>query len=59
MLTHLVREKDVINGEFQRAAIRERQYAQTYVDPATYQSADGVTLRNNLIEGAKAFLEAQ
>ena len=59
-VAHLVRERDVVAGEFTRTAIRERQYAPAYLDPKTFfEGGEGVNLRKNLIAGAKGYLEEQ
>lgn len=59
-VVHLVRERDVVNGQFTRTAIRERQYAPDYLDPKRFfEDATGVHLRQTFASGAKAYLEEQ
>ncbi len=57
-MSHLVRERDVLNGEFQRTALQERQYAQGYLlaDP---ESQDAVEVRRMIGDGAREYLEEQ
>jgi nuclear pore complex protein Nup93 len=57
-LSHLVRECDVLNGEFQRTALQERQYAQGYLlaDP---ESQAAVEVRKMIGDGAREYLEEQ
>lgn len=58
LLAHLVNEQDVLNGEFQRTALNERQYAQAYLaDNQEGQAA--VVLRKMLGDGGKSWLEEQ
>ncbi|GAA5917547.1 hypothetical protein JCM8208_005072 [Rhodotorula glutinis] len=58
LLSHLVQERDVLNGEFQRTALQERQYAQAYL--AEDQEQQGaVELRRMIGDGAKGYLEEQ
>ncbi|KPV73463.1 uncharacterized protein RHOBADRAFT_54687 [Rhodotorula graminis WP1] len=58
LLSHLVQERDVLNGEFQRTALQERQYAQAYL--AEDQEQQGVVeLRRMIGDGAKGYLEEQ
>ncbi|KWU41638.1 NIC-domain-containing protein [Rhodotorula sp. JG-1b] len=58
LLSHLVRECDVLNGEFQRTALQERQYAQGYLlaDP---ESQDAIEVRKMIGDGAREYLEEQ
>ncbi|EPQ25972.1 uncharacterized protein PFL1_06427 [Pseudozyma flocculosa PF-1] len=58
-IAHIVREQDVRDGEFTTKAIQERQYASAYVDPANWNGVEGVSLRRNIVDGAKAYLEEQ
>ena len=57
-MSHLVRECDVLNGEFQRTALQERQYAQGYLlaDP---ESQDAIEVRKMIGDGAREYLEEQ
>ena len=58
-VVHLVRERDVKDGEFTTKAIQERQYAPAYVNLTGWHGVEGVELRKGLIQGAKAYLEDQ
>ncbi|GAA6062838.1 hypothetical protein JCM10212_001844 [Sporobolomyces blumeae] len=58
LLSHLVQERDVLNGEFQRAALQERQYAAAYL-AADQEGQDSVELRRMVGEGARHYLEEQ
>lgn len=58
LLSHLVRERDVLNGEFQRTSITERQYARAY-STIDQESLEAVELRKMITEGAKEHLEEQ
>ncbi|GAA6006571.1 linker nucleoporin NIC96 [Rhodotorula paludigena] len=58
LLSHLVQERDVLHGEFQRAALQEREYAQAYLF-ADAESQDAVELRRKVGEGARGYLEEQ
>ena len=51
-----MREKDVVDGEFQGTPINERAYAAAYLS-ADAESPDSVELREGLRAGALAFLE--
>ncbi|GAA6041370.1 hypothetical protein JCM8097_007689 [Rhodosporidiobolus ruineniae] len=58
LLSHLVNERDVLNGEFQRAALQERQYAAGYL--AQDQEGEGAReVRRMVADGAKGWLEEQ
>ncbi|ORY89113.1 NIC-domain-containing protein [Leucosporidium creatinivorum] len=58
LLARLVKETDVLNGEFQRTALSEREYAQAYlVENQEGQAA--VELRKTLGNGGKSWLEEQ
>ncbi|BGP18714.1 hypothetical protein JCM10213_009192 [Rhodosporidiobolus nylandii] len=58
LLAKLVNERDVLNGEFQRAALQERQYAQGYLS-ADQQGEDAREVRKMIAEGARGWLEEQ
>lgn len=58
LLSHLVQERDVLNGEFQRTALQERQYALAYL-ASDQESLEAVRLRQMIGEGARGFLEEQ
>ncbi|GAA5859368.1 hypothetical protein JCM1840_004583 [Sporobolomyces johnsonii] len=58
LLSHLVQERDVLNGEFQRTALQERQYAKAYLaDDQEIQEA--VELRRMISDGGRVHLEEQ
>ncbi|GAA6021747.1 hypothetical protein JCM10207_008563 [Rhodosporidiobolus poonsookiae] len=58
LLARLVDERDVLHGEFQRAALQERQYAAAYLgDDQEGEQARG--LRRMVGEGARGYLEEQ
>jgi hypothetical protein len=62
LLARLVAERDVINGEFQRAALQERQYAQGYALARTEREQEGEQareVRKMVGEGARGWLEEQ
>lgn len=58
LLSHLVRERDVLNGEFQRTALQERQYARGYL-LADQESQDAIEVRQMIGDGAREYLEEQ
>lgn len=58
LLAHLVREHDVVNGEFQREALQERQYASDYLSE-NQDSPQAKDLRKMFTGGALAHLEEQ
>ncbi|BGP26679.1 nuclear pore complex protein Nup93 [Rhodotorula toruloides] len=58
LLSHLVQERDVLNGEFQRTALQERQYAKAYL-LASQESQDAVQVRRMIGDGAREYLEEQ
>jgi nuclear pore complex protein Nup93 len=58
LLGHLVRERDVVNGEFRRDVVSERQYANVYLSP-DQDSGDAKELRRMVTSGALQFLEEQ
>ncbi|SCV71462.1 BQ2448_3050 [Microbotryum intermedium] len=58
LLAHLVQERDVLNGEFQRKALQERQYAAAYLN-LDQDAVQGAQLRKMVAEGAKQHLEEQ
>lgn len=58
LLSHIVQERDVLNGEFQRTALQERQYATAYL-AKDQDSADAVRLRQMFGDGSRAYLEEQ
>ncbi|BGP34324.1 nuclear pore complex subunit [Rhodotorula toruloides] len=58
LLSHLVQERDVLKGEFQQAALQERQYAKAYL-LADQESQDAVELRRMVGDGARGYLEEQ
>ena len=58
MLSRIVQERDVLNGEFQRTALQERQYATAYL-AKDQDSADAVRLRQLFGDGSRAYLEEQ
>ncbi|GAA5993540.1 hypothetical protein JCM10908_000639 [Rhodotorula pacifica] len=58
LLSHLVRERDVLNGEFQRTALQERQYAKGYL-LADQESQDAIEVRKMIGDGAREYLEEQ
>lgn len=58
LLAHLVGERDVLNGEFQRTALQERQYAQAYL-MSDAESQDAAGVRKMIGDGAREYLEEQ
>ncbi|SCZ89311.1 BZ3500_MvSof-1268-A1-R1_Chr1-1g01098 [Microbotryum saponariae] len=58
LLAHVVQERDVLNGEFQRKALQERQYAAAYLGLAQ-DAVQPAQLRKMIAEGAKHHLEEQ
>ncbi|KAM0790861.1 hypothetical protein ACM66B_004702 [Microbotryomycetes sp. NB124-2] len=58
LLSHIVQERDVLNGEFQRTALQERQYALAYL-AKDQESLDAVQLRQMFSQGSRAYLEEQ
>ncbi|KAK4050856.1 nuclear pore complex subunit [Microbotryomycetes sp. JL201] len=58
LLSHIVQERDVLNGEFQRTALQERQYAAAYL-AKDQESLDAVQLRQMFGQGSRAYLEEQ
>lgn len=58
LLGHLVRERDVVNGEFRRDVVSQRQYANVYLSP-DQDSGDAKELRRMVTSGALQFLEEQ
>ncbi|GAA5894119.1 hypothetical protein JCM6882_007988 [Rhodosporidiobolus microsporus] len=58
LLARLVNERDVLNGEFQRTALQERQYAAGYL--ARDQEGEGARdVRRMVADGARGWLEEQ
>ncbi|GAA5858920.1 hypothetical protein JCM8547_007156 [Rhodosporidiobolus lusitaniae] len=58
LLSRLVNERDVLNGEFQRTALQERQYAQGYLSKD--QEGEGAReVRRMVADGARGWLEEQ
>lgn len=51
-------EHDVLNGEFQRTALQERQYKSVYL-ASDQDSLDATRLRKMIGDGARAHLEEQ
>ncbi|GAA6011273.1 hypothetical protein JCM11491_006780 [Sporobolomyces phaffii] len=58
LLAHLVQERDVLSGEFQRKALQERCYATAYLGRGSGGS-EAVELRRMITQGGKAYLEEQ
>jgi nuclear pore complex protein Nup93 len=56
-LAHLVQERDVLQGEFQRKALQERCYATAYLNGG--EGTDAVELRRMITAGGKTYLEEQ
>ncbi|KAM0753758.1 NIC-domain-containing protein [Meredithblackwellia eburnea MCA 4105] len=59
LLSHLVKERDVLNGEFQRKSLVQGQYSAAYRLQQSSDSADAVQLRKSIAEGARDHLEEQ
>ena len=57
LLAHLVQERDVLQGEFQRKALQERCYATAYLNSG--DSIEAVELRRMITSGGKTYLEEQ
>lgn len=57
LLASLVGEKDVLNGEFQRKALSEREFKEAYL--GNLDSNDAKELRRMLTRGGKEYLEGQ
>ncbi|GAA5938812.1 linker nucleoporin NIC96 [Sporobolomyces koalae] len=57
LLAHLVQERDVLNGEFQRKALQERCYATAYLNQDN--SSEAGELRRTITAGGKNYLEEQ
>jgi len=57
LLASLVGEKDVLNGEFQRKALGEREFGAAYL--AEGETGDKKELRRMLTRGGKEYLEGQ
>ncbi|GAA5959783.1 hypothetical protein JCM3765_000101 [Sporobolomyces pararoseus] len=57
LLAHLVQERDVLQGEFQRKALQERCYASAYLNSG--DSIEAVELRRMITSGGKTYLEEQ
>ncbi|GAA5897343.1 linker nucleoporin NIC96 [Sporobolomyces salmoneus] len=57
LLAHLVQERDVLQGEFQRKALQERCYASAYLGSS--DSIEAVELRRMITDGGKTYLEEQ
>ncbi|TIC03273.1 NIC-domain-containing protein [Wallemia mellicola] len=58
LLASSLREKSVVNGEFQRAALSEREYAHAYLFESV-ESESARNLRTMWTNGSKRFLEHQ
>lgn len=58
LLSHLVQERDVLNGEFQRASLAERQYARAYLND-DQESIEASQVRKMISDGAREHLEEQ
>ncbi|GAA5972866.1 hypothetical protein JCM21900_003328 [Sporobolomyces salmonicolor] len=58
LLSHVVQERDVLNGEFQRTALQERQYAKAYLAD-NQETQEAVELRKMISDGGRAYLEEQ
>lgn len=58
LVSHIVKEKDVVDGEFQREALAERQYAKAYLSQ-NQDSPETKELRRMVASGSLAFLEEQ
>jgi nuclear pore complex protein Nup93 len=58
LLSHLVQERDVLNGEFQRTSLTERQYAGAYLSE-DQESVDASQVRKMISDGAREHLEEQ
>ncbi|GAA5876807.1 hypothetical protein JCM16303_006291 [Sporobolomyces ruberrimus] len=57
LLAHIVQERDVLQGEFQRKALQERCYATAYLSGG--EGTDAVELRRMITAGGKTYLEEQ
>lgn len=57
LLTSIVGERDVLNGEFQRAALAERHYASAYLSAPS--SAPKMELNTKIARGSREHLERQ
>jgi len=57
LLASLVGEKDVLNGEFQRKALGEREFGNAYL--AEGETGEKKELRRMLTRGGKEYLEGQ
>lgn len=58
LVAHLVKERDVINGEFQREAMQEGQYSRAY-QAVDQESSEAKELRSTLVSGGLVHLEEQ
>lgn len=58
LLSNIVNEKDVVQGEFQGVALQERQYAKAYLS-TDIDTADSRDLQAQITSGGLAFLEEQ
>jgi len=57
LLASLVGEKDVLNGEFQRKALGEREFGKAYLGDG--EGMEAKELRRMLTRGGKEYLEGQ
>ncbi|GAA5823921.1 hypothetical protein JCM11251_003347 [Rhodosporidiobolus azoricus] len=58
LLSRLLNEHDVLNGEFQRTALQERQYAAGYLNK-DQESDSARQIRRMVADGARGWLEDQ
>lgn len=58
LLAHITKERDVVDGEFQREALQEGQYSRAYQSP-DQESVDAKTLRSSIVSGGLMHLEEQ
>lgn len=58
ILQDIVREIDVVGGQFTRGAVAQREYAPAYNDPHVYlASSQGLSLRQEIIQGSMRYLQ--
>lgn len=58
LLSHVIRERDVVDGEFQREALTHRQYAKAYLSE-NQESQEAKEIRSMITSGALTHLEEQ
>lgn len=58
LLAHIAKERDVVDGEFQREALHEGEYSRAYQAP-DQESVDAKNLRSTIVSGGLTHLEEQ